>query len=221
MTLTGEFRVPVSDFPLETTLRSVPDAGVRLVRVTMAPELLSPYFWVGADDLEAFDDALAVDPSVDETFLLDAFRGTALYRVEWGPETESLASVVTDFDGSVLSTVATGAGWDCRVRFLDHDALDQFRVQLEEAGIDFETRRLATDAQSPAGALYGLTTKQTDAIRRAWEMGYYETPHEVTLDEVADDLEISQQAVSDRLRRAHANLLRNTVVEPAPNGGGI
>lgn len=216
MTITGEFRIPVSDFPLEAALTSVSNADVRLVRVTMAPGVLSPFFWVSASDLDAFDEALAADQSVAEADLLDGFQGAALYRVEWETETVALASVVADFDGSVLSTVATAAGWDCRVRFPDRDALAQFRDQLADADVDYETRKLTTGEQSPGGPLYGLTAKQTAAVSRAWVMGYYETPREVTLDDVASDLGISQQALSDRLRRAHANLLRNTVAGAAP-----
>ena len=218
MAITGEFRIPVSDFPLEAALTSVSDADVRLVRVTMAPGVLSPFFWVSASDLDAFDEALAADESVAEADLLDDFQGAALYRVAWETETVALASLVADFDGSVLSTVATASGWDCRVRFPDRDALAQFRSQLDGADVDFEMRRLTTDERSPTAALYGLTAKQTASIRRAWEMGYYETPREVTLDDVASDLGISQQALSDRLRRAHANLLRNTVADAVPVG---
>jgi predicted DNA binding protein len=213
MTLTGEFRISVSEFPLEETLTSVPGSRVRLVRVTMAPEVLSPFFWVTAGDLEAVDEALASDPSVAEAVRLDGFEERALYRVEWTPETEAFASAVADVDGSVLRTVATDAGWDCRVRFPDHTALTDFRTQLDEGDVTFETQKLGTDGQLPGGALYGLTDKQAVAIRRAWELGYYETPHTTTLADVASDLEISQQALSDRLRRGHANLLSHTVVE--------
>lgn len=40
-------------------------------------------------------------------------------------------------------------------------------------------------------------------------MGYYDVPRTVTLTELADSLDVSHQGLSERLRRAHANLNRS------------
>lgn len=51
-----------------------------------------------------------------------------------------------------------------------------------------------------------LSAEQLDALRVAYEMGFFEIPQEVNGKEVADRLDISQSAVSEKLRRAHKNL---------------
>ncbi|MFC7008889.1 helix-turn-helix domain-containing protein [Halalkalicoccus salilacus] len=48
---------------------------------------------------------------------------------------------------------------------------------------------------------------------RGWakRLGYYDVPRTVTLTELANKLDISHQALSERLRRAHANLIDRTI----------
>jgi len=51
-----------------------------------------------------------------------------------------------------------------------------------------------------------LTSAQEESLRRAFEMGYFEVPREVTAAEVASDLGISTTAFSERLHRAQNSL---------------
>ena len=50
----------------------------------------------------------------------------------------------------------------------------------------------------------------------AWEAGYFETPREATLEDLASDLEISQQALSNRVRRGLNTLISNTLRVRSP-----
>ena len=50
-----------------------------------------------------------------------------------------------------------------------------------------------------------------EAQRNALEAGYFEVPMEAQLDDIAAALDISPQATSQRLRRGHTALLRNTL----------
>jgi predicted DNA binding protein len=47
----------------------------------------------------------------------------------------------------------------------------------------------------------------------AYERGYFESPHEVTMEELGDELGISQQAIASRLRRGMKQILGNTLPE--------
>ena len=47
-----------------------------------------------------------------------------------------------------------------------------------------------------------LTPKQWEALELAYEAGYYDQPRSVDLETLADELEISKSAVSQRLRAA-------------------
>jgi len=69
----------------------------------------------------------------------------------------------------------------------------------------------------PAGR-YGLTDAQFEALATAWERGFYTVPREVELVDIAADLGISHQALSERLRRGIDALIQDTLMvddEPA------
>ncbi|MCL9812717.1 helix-turn-helix domain-containing protein [Natranaeroarchaeum aerophilus] len=52
-----------------------------------------------------------------------------------------------------------------------------------------------------------VTDKQREAIRTAYELGYYETPRESDLGDVADELGISKSAASQRLNAVASKLV--------------
>jgi len=61
--------------------------------------------------------------------------------------------------------------------------------------------------------LSALTPKQRDAVSAAKEAGYYDPDRTIGLAELADDLEISASALSQRLRRAESNVMRQLSCE--------
>ena len=46
----------------------------------------------------------------------------------------------------------------------------------------------------------------------AFEAGYYDIPRDATLEDIADELEISRQALANRLRRGYRNLIGTTLM---------
>lgn len=57
----------------------------------------------------------------------------------------------------------------------------------------------------------GVRTEQREVLALAVDRGYFETPREVTLDELADELDLPRSTVSYRLRRATAELAKSFV----------
>jgi predicted DNA binding protein len=57
----------------------------------------------------------------------------------------------------------------------------------------------------------GLTDAQHETLVRALEEGYYNTPRDVTMSELAETFGISQQALSKRLRGGHGTLVENSL----------
>lgn len=53
-----------------------------------------------------------------------------------------------------------------------------------------------------------LTVKQREAVAVAQEAGYYDPEARAPLDELADELDITPSAMSQRLRRAESNVIR-------------
>ncbi len=63
-----------------------------------------------------------------------------------------------------------------------------------------------------------LTEKQRHTLEVALELGYFETPRDITLKELAAELDITHQALSERLRRATAALATAALRNPGGEG---
>lgn len=110
--------------------------------------------------------------------------------------------------------------WELRMRFDDRECLTQFQDYCDEQNIAFELSRLYEISNPRSGAQFGLTRMQYNALTTAWEMGYFETPRDVTLTEIADELGITEQSLSQRLRRAYHTLIAHTLVFTSPTDQG-
>ena len=79
----------------------------------------------------------------------------------------------------------------------------------------FRLHRLTRDGDpEPPGD--GLTDRQEEALRIAYERGYFEIPRRATLDDVAAELGITPSSASERLRRAQTELVEETVATTWP-----
>lgn len=74
-------------------------------------------------------------------------------------------------------------------------------------------RRIYNPSKPEVGPWYGLTAPQREALLLAVHRGYYNIPRQCTTVELAEQLDISDQAVTERLRRAIVTLTTNTLLE--------
>jgi hypothetical protein len=62
----------------------------------------------------------------------------------------------------------------------------------------------------PAGR-FGLTDSQHRVLELASRRGYFEVPRDVTLKELADEVGVSHQALSEQIRRGTGALVEDTI----------
>ena len=215
MSLFGEFHVPADAFTLHETLQQVPDATIEIERVVAADELLTPYFWVSVDTLEAFEAAIEADPSVHDLRQLDEFDEATLYRARWTGNVESIVYAYTEIDATLLEATGQHDRWSLQIRFDAHEQLERFQEYCDRHDIPFTLQQLQEVQQAQTGSQYGLTPKQQAALRTAWELEYYRSS-DVDLADVAAELDVSQQSVSKRLHRGYHTLIENTVAVTPP-----
>ncbi|MFB6283975.1 MAG: helix-turn-helix domain-containing protein [Halobacteria archaeon] len=60
---------------------------------------------------------------------------------------------------------------------------------------------------------HSLTEEQTEALRIAWNKGYFETPKRISLEQLSKEFEVTSQALSHRIRTAVEKILENTHLE--------
>jgi predicted DNA binding protein len=216
MSLFGEFRVPAEAFALHATLQALPEIVVEIDRVVAAEDRLTPYFWIADGEPDEIAAATDDDPSIRNLRRLDEFDETTLYRAEWTENIETLVYAYTNVGATILEATGEADEWILRMRFDDREQLTDFQEYCEREEISFELAQLHEITYPPTGARYGLTPKQNEALVTAWEMRYFESPHEASLSDVADELGIASSTLSERLRRAHDELIAHALVVSHP-----
>ena len=66
-----------------------------------------------------------------------------------------------------------------------------------------------------------MTDAQQEALVLAYERGYFNTPRDVTMADLGEELGISQQAVASRLRRGVSAILGGPLSELRPRSEGV
>jgi predicted DNA binding protein len=91
-----------------------------------------------------------------------------------------------------------------------HDRLSALGEAFEEFGLRY-TVESVSDALDPEAL---LTDRQRRVLRRAVERGYYDTPRECTLTDLAGELGVAKSTLSEVLHRAEGRVLKRAVASP-------
>lgn len=210
MSIVADFSVPAEAFCLGDSLATVPEATAELDRVVAhSPAHVMPFVWVLDTDLNAFADAVVEDPTVEQAEVTDSFEAAHLFQFYWADIVSKRLQLILDHNGVVLEARGAGDQWRLWVRFGDQENFSEFQDHFQEFG-EVTLHRL-TSPQMPGTFQYGVSAKQREALLAAYDLGYYDTPSAVNGADIADQLEITQQAVSERLQRGAKTLIKNTL----------
>lgn len=211
MGVIAEFSVGAGAFGPVSIVGGDADVGLEFEPIVPTSGDVAPYVWVSGDT-DQFERAMDASPAGVSYRVVDDHDGRVLYQVDWGDELADLRAIFVDTNGAVLDAHASDR-WYFSVRFPDDTSVTRFHERTQEVGYDLELHRLGrsnADADGGGGA-YGLTPEQREALVRAVESGYFSIPRQSTLDDIADEFDISNQAASERLRRATETVLQGVL----------
>lgn len=214
MTVLVELVVPATEFVLAETLTAVPSIRIEIKRVVAGTESVTPYFWAFGEEIAAFERALRDDPSVHELVTLEEQQEQErFYRVTWNKSVPNLLTAASNAKATILEAVnSEGGEWELKMLFPDRDALTEFHDYCVDHDFYFQIERVYQPENPQERAEYGVTDKQEEALVTAYREGYFDVPRDSTLDELADQVGISRNAMSNRLRRGQRNLLSQTLI---------
>ena len=216
MSVILEFSIPATDFQLGEVLSGDPQMRIELERIVPTGGMMMPFVWATGDDHGAFAARVRSHASVDEFHELDAVGDSRLYRIEWVDAPTDLIEGISRADAVVLEARGHDE-WVFRLRFPDHDKLSAFHNYIIEHGIPIHVDRTYTLSETTEhGHRFGLSQEQREALVLALDAGYFETPSAVSLEELADELGISPQALSNRIRRGNEKVLRAVLLSSNP-----
>jgi len=206
------FRFPSDTLVLGALFEAHPAATVEIEGVIPTGTAMTPYFWVDGVSERQVRDSLDSETGVNGVEIVDTFEGRALLRCNCQNGHNKLFDIVAACDVSLLAAEGTADGWTLTFRGNEAGALARFDEASREAGLSLELCDLHDTARPITEDATVLTQPQREALRLAYENGYYETPRETTLAEIAGELDISRQALANRLARGYRSLIRTYVL---------
>ncbi|ELY64452.1 helix-turn-helix domain-containing protein [Natrinema versiforme] len=215
MSTIAELAVPAAAFALRHTLEATDDLDIEIEIervVAYDPGHVMPYVWFSGSEstLETVDDALADDPSVEAAERLTNLGDECLYRMNWVDDVTVILHLLTEERATVLDAHVEGKQWRFRVLFPEREALSRTYDFATEAGLSVEIQKIHRLEENRHDR-FGLTEPQYETLVAALERGYYEIPRGMDMDGLSDELGISHQALSERLRRAHRTLVEEVI----------
>ncbi|WP_101296048.1 helix-turn-helix domain-containing protein [Halegenticoccus soli] len=171
--------------------------------------------WISSDNVATGVTAFQQDPHVKHVDLITETGSEVIYQVTWGPELPSLVKCLQDADGVILSAILLDDSWSLSLRFPNRQAASRFYEDYDSSRNPLTIRRISSQVLSnhDLDSKQRVTAKQHHVLTLALKSGYFEVPRRATLTDLASELGVSDQAVSECLRRGIANALADSGVE--------
>jgi len=224
MGLVAEFDILCEHLPAVGAAASVPSATMVLelqFNHGNRPVFLLTVTGGSRDEIEA---AIADADDLTDCTLVGRAGDTRRYQTmpvysleeQLGPHLDDLSGLtaLATADAIIERIEVTPGGWTQTGWFADRATFDEFRT-FWQRNSGFRLRRLTRDG-TPEPPGDGLTDRQDEALRTAYEMGYFDIPRGASLEDVAAELGVSASSVSERLRRAQTRLVEETVAPTWP-----
>lgn len=212
-TVIGEIRLRHPELVLTETLRAVSGVTTELEHQTITDSGSHYLFFsVEGDDLDAFDAAVTDDPTVEESTVTVDAEGFRVYRMLLVSTEHLVLPEAANLGMRVLYAVGgDDGGWYATLEVPELEALRRFHEYCAERDVSFSVERLYR-ADDERGPEFGLTPVQRETLVAAYELGYFEAPRKMSVDQLGEALGVSSSAISGRLRRGLRNLVESTLL---------
>lgn len=214
MSTVVDVNIPVDQFALTDTFDTVSDATLEPVRVAShGSEGAMRLLWASSSELGQLDDALRADGTTEEVTRLSIDDEHALYRIEWRTSTKAAIDVFMRANGTILDAHGDARQWEIRVLFPHQASVSAAYDDWRKHGIDPTIRQINSISDVVDYGGMSLSSCQHEVLTEAFETGYYNVPRDVTLEDLATNLDVSHQALSERFRRGHRTLVETTLCQ--------
>lgn len=215
MSVVAEISAPLTVAPFGSALSNHQGVTVEVDPVVPSGGS-SHHLWIGGEASDALVEDLNSSPDFGPVVVVDELPDRTLVRVGWETADSPLFDLVDSVDGRISAAEGTPDGWSLCIRFPDREAVRRFISRAGDRNLGIELRELL---DTPAVEdRHAVSPKQRETLAAALEMGYFEVPRQATLADFAAELDISEQGVSERLRRGLSTYLSLALHGDGTNG---
>lgn len=130
--------------------------------------------------------------------------------MDWSRNFRLLFEALTRRRTTVLDAVGRGDRWRLRLLSASSEELRAIESWYADRGLALSIEA-TREVDGRPGSWHGLTTRQYAALVLALERDYWQIPRETNLGAIADELDITHQTLSERLRRGMGTLLEESL----------
>ncbi len=212
MAVIADVEFAPQEFELGRIFQTEEDVRFEIERMVPLGESIIPFVWVYNGASGAFEDRVQNHPSVDSFEIRETHDERTLYAFEWRSSRDLVLEGIQAVGGSLLEGTGTAERWRFEIRYPTHEALAEFQAFCLDGNISFEVARIYNPTKPEAGPWFGLSQPQREALVLATEEGYFAIPRQISTKELGRELGISDQAVTERLRRGISRLMEHTLM---------
>lgn len=208
MAIVAELHLSGSGLFLGLASRRAPDVTVTVEHQAGVAGLL---FSAGGGNLDAFERALADDPTIVDHRLVSDVDGRRYYVGDAAMDRPFFSGMTVTEGIVILDNAVVDGEWTLRLQLPGRDSLSTLAAFCREHGIVMSVDRLYVEDPTDGVDAFGLTPAQREALLVANERGYFNDPRDVTLEELAEEVGVSATALGRRMRRALSTLVDATL----------
>ena len=187
----GELTRQYSEATFEI-LAALPDKGDGVAMTEITSEQLDELL----ADMEAYDEVTSLD-------VLNKTEDRALVQFETTLPLLILAARDSGVPLELPFNLSNGrAVWELKA---SSDRLAMLSDQLEQFGISFTVDYVQYNVEDTPL----LTPAQQEIIQKALEMGYYDTPRQCSLTDLAEEMDRAKSTVSETMHRAEEKIIKD------------
>ncbi len=210
----AEIHITHPDLVLAQTIQQA--SGVQIIRelqpVTI-PNWGKPVLFFSVNgEFDHFKDLLNDDPTVNDPQLVADLAEQQVFRVELPEKTKLVTPKLAELGVQILEMRSAKQGWILKLQLPNLDALISFRAFCRHEDIIFHVETLYHEEPTTDRREFGLTDIQRQTLMMARELGYFDDPRKVTLEELAAEIGITPTGVGRRLRRGMGRLIDVTLL---------
>lgn len=210
MTVIADISIPARSFAIGRVFDEFSDVEITLERIVPLQDRVNPLFWISNADRHPIEAKLRDHTDVEAVEVLTVADGKSLFEVAIDADDTGLVQALTEARANILEARGTADHWDFRLRFRSHDDLSSFNVALTDRGVPVTLRHLYNPSEPDDTSAISLEQRET--LLLAYDHGYFEVPRRTTLAELADEVDVSDTALSQRMRRGVASLVEHSLL---------
>lgn len=196
---------------IRQSLAENPDVRAEWLRSDVTEQGVRVLARMEGGDREALEASFETDPTLDG---YERLADSRVYQTTLAGVASDVAfyPLLVEEGGLIRDFVGDHEGWYLRTAFPDRAAYARFHEHCQAHAMDVTFERVYETDDAAGEDGLGLTRPQRELLVAALEEGYFEIPRDASLADVADELGVSQNAASERFRRAVRALVEGAVV---------